>query len=83
VRDRDTMEWFPTEAIAEEKFQGIALKNGLAFYLSLFGPRRPGALKRGMPIYIAPPLCITREQVDDLMDRLDQTLGEWESAVGI
>jgi adenosylmethionine-8-amino-7-oxononanoate aminotransferase len=36
-----------------------------------------------MPIFIAPPLCITREQVDDLMDRLDQTLSEWESAMGI
>jgi adenosylmethionine-8-amino-7-oxononanoate aminotransferase len=83
VRDKDTMEWFPTEANAEERFQGIALKNGLAFYMSLYGPRRPGALKRGMPIFIAPPLCITREQVDDLMDRLDQTLGEWESAMGI
>jgi adenosylmethionine-8-amino-7-oxononanoate aminotransferase len=83
VRDKDTMEWFPPEANADEKFQGIGLKNGLAFYMSLYGPRRPGALKRGMPIFIAPPLCITREQVDDLMDRLDQTLGEWESAMGI
>jgi adenosylmethionine-8-amino-7-oxononanoate aminotransferase len=83
VRDKDTMEWFPPEANADEKFQAIGLKNGLAFYMSLYGPRRPGALKRGMPIFIAPPLCITREQVDDLMDRLDQTLGEWESAMGI
>jgi adenosylmethionine-8-amino-7-oxononanoate aminotransferase len=83
VRDRDTMEWFSPEANAEEKFQGIALKNGLAFYMTLYGPRRPGALKRGMPIFIAPPLCISREQVDDLMDRLDQTLAEWESAVGV
>jgi adenosylmethionine-8-amino-7-oxononanoate aminotransferase len=83
VRDKDTMEWFPSEANADEKFQAIGLKNGLAFYMSLYGPRRPGALKRGMPIFMAPPLCITREQVDDLMDRLDQTLGEWESAMGI
>ena len=83
VRDKDTMEWFPPEANADEKFQALGLKNGLAFYMSLYGPRRPGALKRGMPIFIAPPLCITREQVDDLMDRLDQTLGEWESAMGI
>ena len=83
VRDKDTMEWFPAEAGADEKFQALGLKNGLAFYMSLYGPRRPGALKRGMPIFIAPPLCITREQVDDLMDRLDQTLNEWESAMGI
>jgi adenosylmethionine-8-amino-7-oxononanoate aminotransferase len=83
VRDSSTMEWFPPEAAAEEKFQGIALKNGLAFYMTLYGPRRPGPLKRGMPIFIAPPLCITREQVGDLMDRLDQTLGEWEAVMGI
>jgi len=30
--------------------RAIGLKNGLAFYMSLYGPRRPGALKRGMPI---------------------------------
>jgi adenosylmethionine-8-amino-7-oxononanoate aminotransferase len=83
VRDKDTMEWFPPEANADEKFQALGLKNGLAFYMSLYGPRRPGALKRGMPIFIAPPLCITREQIDDLMDRLDQTLGEWESTMAI
>ncbi|HWO02201.1 MAG TPA: aspartate aminotransferase family protein [Blastocatellia bacterium] len=83
VRDKDTMEWFPAEAAADEKFQAIGLKNGLAFYMSLYGPRRPGALKRGMPIFIAPPLCITREQVDDLMDRLDQTLNEWETTMRI
>ena len=83
VGDKETMEWFSPEANADEKFQGIGLKNGLAFYMSLYGPRRPGALKRGMPLYIAPPLCITREQVDDLMDRLDDTLGEWEKAMGI
>src|SRR4026207_1451206 len=44
VRDKETMEWFPPEANADEKFQGIGLKNGLAFYMSLYGPRRPGAL---------------------------------------
>ncbi len=83
IRDKETMDYFAPEARAEEKFQGIALKNGLAFYMSLFGPRRPGSLKRGMPIYIAPPLSITREQMDDLLDRLDQTLVEWEQAMGI
>jgi adenosylmethionine-8-amino-7-oxononanoate aminotransferase len=83
VRNSDTMEYFPPEADAEQKFQGIALKNGLAFYMTLFGPRRPGALKRGMPLFIAPPLCITREQVDDLVDRLEHTLTEWELTMGI
>ena len=59
------------------------MKNGLAFYMTLYGPRRPSALKRGIPIFIAPPLCITRNQVDDMIDRLDQTLIEWEQSMGI
>jgi adenosylmethionine-8-amino-7-oxononanoate aminotransferase len=83
IRDRETMDYFAPEAGAEEKFQAVALKNGLAFYMSLYGPRRPGALKRGMPIFIAPPLSITRDQIDDLLDRLDQTLTEWEQAMGV
>jgi adenosylmethionine-8-amino-7-oxononanoate aminotransferase len=83
VRDKEQMDYFPPEAEAEQKFQGIALKNGLAFYMTLYGPRRPSALKRGIPIFIAPPLCITREQVDDLIDRFDQTLIEWEQAMDI
>jgi adenosylmethionine-8-amino-7-oxononanoate aminotransferase len=87
VRDRyassGLAEWFPPEANAEEKFQGIALKNGVTLNMSLYGPRRPGAMKCGMPIFIAAPPCITREQVDDLMARVDQTLGEWESAMRI
>jgi adenosylmethionine-8-amino-7-oxononanoate aminotransferase len=36
-----------------------------------------------MPLIIAPPLCIPRAQVHHLMDSMDQTLGEWESAKGI
>lgn len=51
--------------------------------MTLYGPRRPSALKRGIPIFIAPPLCITRNQVDDMIDRLDQTLIEWEQSMGI
>jgi adenosylmethionine-8-amino-7-oxononanoate aminotransferase len=34
--------------------------------------------KRGLPFWIAPPLCITREQTDELLDCLDKTLTEWE-----
>ncbi len=83
VANKETMDFFPPEAHAEQKFQSIGLKNGLAFYATLFGPRRPSTHKRGLPIFIAPPLCITREQVDELMDALDTTLTEWEQSLGL
>ncbi len=38
--------------------------------------------RRGLPLFIAPPLVITREEIDELIDRLDVTLGEWEAALG-
>ena len=82
VADKETMDFFAPEQNGEETFQAIALKNGLAFYATLYGPRRPSTKKRGLPIFITPPLCITREQVDDLIDRLDQTLTELEETLG-
>ena len=38
---------------------------------------------RGLPTWISPPICITEEQVDDMMDRFDATLTEWEHALGV
>ncbi|MFQ5933360.1 MAG: aspartate aminotransferase family protein [Dehalococcoidia bacterium] len=83
VSNKETMEFFPPEVNAEEKFQGIALKNGLAMYGTLYGPRRPAAHTRGLPLFIAPPLCITKEQVDELVDALDRSLTEFEKEVGV
>jgi adenosylmethionine-8-amino-7-oxononanoate aminotransferase len=34
--------------------------------------------KRGLPFWISPPLCITKEQVDELLDAVDTTLTDWE-----
>ena len=82
VRDKETMEFPPPSEEPEQLFQALAYKNGLSFYMSLYGPRRPGAMKRGVPIFITPPLCITKEQVDDLVDRLDRTVQEWDQAIG-
>ena len=83
VKSKETLGFFDHDAHAEHKLQAIALKNGLAFYATLYGSRRGPALNRGLPLFIAPPLCITREQVDDLLDRLDQTLTEWEKELGV
>ncbi|MFQ5874613.1 MAG: aminotransferase class III-fold pyridoxal phosphate-dependent enzyme, partial [Dehalococcoidia bacterium] len=83
VSNKETMEFFPPETNAEETFQGIALKNGLALYGTLYGPRRPPAHTRGLPIFIAPPICVTREQVDELLDALDRSLTEFEQVMEV
>ena len=32
---------------------------------------------------ISPPLTITTAEVDDMVDRLDRSLSEWEEALGV
>jgi len=83
VGNPETREFFGREQNAEEQFQALGLKNGLMFYSALYGARRKPLFRRGLPMMVTPPLSITREQVDDLMERLDQTLSEWEASFGI
>ena len=83
VSNKETLEFFPPEVNAEEVFQSIALKNGLALYSSLWGPRRPQNLNRGLPMFIAPALITTKEQVDDILDAVDRSLTELESELGV
>ena len=81
IKDKNTLEFFDRDQQAEKLWQALALKNGLALYGSLYGPRRQPAFKRGIPAWISPPLSITSEQVFDLMERLEATLSEWEAVV--
>lgn len=81
VRNKDTMEFFEPSQQAEKLFQSLALKNGLALYGTLYGPRRQPAFQRGIPVWISPPLSITKEQVDDMMGRLEDTFEQWEAAL--
>ncbi len=81
VKDKETMEFFDPDQRAEHLFQQLAVKNGLVMYGTLYGARRQPAFRRGLPMWIAPPLCITGDQIEDMMDRLDQTLTEWEQAL--
>lgn len=81
VRDKDTMEFFEPSQQAEKLFQSLALKNGLALYGTLYGPRRQPAFRRGLPVWIAPPLSITAEQLDDMMGRFEETIAQWEAAL--
>ena len=81
VRDKETMEFPAPEAQPEVLFQSIAYKHGLSFYTTLYGPRRPSAMKRGVALFFTPALCITRGQVDDLVERLDRTVREWDRLI--
>ncbi len=78
VKNKDTMEYFDQDQKAEHLFQQLAMKNGLVMYGTLYGARRQPAFRRGLPFWISPPLCITEDQINDMMARLDQTLTEWE-----
>jgi adenosylmethionine-8-amino-7-oxononanoate aminotransferase len=79
VRNKDTMEFFEPGQQAEKLFQSLALKNGLALYGTLYGPRRQPAFRRGLPVWISPPLSVTGEQIDDIMSRLLDTFQQWEA----
>jgi adenosylmethionine-8-amino-7-oxononanoate aminotransferase len=83
VENKASGEYFEPDRQAEGLFQSLALKNGLVFYGTLYGPRRQPLFKRGLPLWIAPPLSITSVQVDDMMERLDDTFHEWEEQLGV
>jgi len=83
VANKETMDFFPRGAQAELHFQSTGLEKGIVFYNSLFGSRRPSMEKRGLPMFISPPLCITKEQVDELLDATDATLTTWEEKMGV
>jgi putrescine aminotransferase len=83
VKNKGTMEFFDQDQRAEMLFQQLGLKNGLALYGTLYGGRRQPAVRRGLPFWISPPLCINEDQVNTMMDRLDYTLTEWERSLGV
>ena len=68
VKDRDTREKFPKEAELANKMAPLMDKHGL--------------LGRGGDIIlIAPPLCITKDEVDHVVSQVDQIIGELEEVL--
>ena len=66
VKDRDTKEKFPKEAKLGDKLSRLLDENRI--------------LGRGGDVIpIAPPLCITRSEVDDLVTRLDNAISQVEA----
>lgn len=75
--------FFDPEAEAEQKFQRAALDNGVALYSTLYGQRRRPVLQRGLPMWIAPAFVISDDELSDMMERVDRTLGQWEDQLGV
>ena len=83
VASKESGEYFESNKGAEGVFQSISLKNGLAFYSTLYGARREPIFKRGLPLMISPPISINKNQIDDLMHRLNESLDEWQEEMGV
>ena len=83
VASKESGEYFESSKGAEGVFQSIALKNGLAFYSTLYGARSEPIFKRGLPLMISPPISINKNQIDDLMHRLNESLDEWQEEMGV
>ncbi len=70
VQDRDTRTPFAPEKGMNSLLTQEAAKQGLIIY-----PRRPIYGLRGDHVLIAPPLIVSKEQVQEILRRLDRALG--------
>ena len=68
VKDRDTKEKFPKEAELAGKMRSLLKQHGLL-------------TREGDTIFMAPPLCITRDEVDHMVGQVDEVVGELERAL--
>ena len=66
VKDRDAKEKFPKEAEIDKKMQPILDRHGLL------------TRARDNTIFMAPPLCITKDEVDHMVKQVDEVVGELE-----
>lgn len=66
VKDRDTKESFPAEAKLSDKMAPLMNEHNLL--------GRPGN-----SIYLAPPLCITRDEVDHVVSQVDSVISKLEA----
>jgi adenosylmethionine-8-amino-7-oxononanoate aminotransferase len=70
VQDRESKRAFPAEAKASLEFRRIAMDHGL-----LIGGRRMNNGAFGEYLMVTPALVITPAQVEDIVDRMEKTLG--------
>ena len=70
VQDRESKKPFPKETALDNTVGQAFNKNYIL-----------GSLARGGDIAIYPPLCVTNDELDELIYRLDQTLSDIESNI--
>ena len=73
VRDRASRTPFPAEFLPTEQVRICGLENGLIIY-----SRRTARGRYGDWFLVAPPLTISMDECDELLERLDRTLLEFE-----
>ena len=71
VNDRETKTHFPKEANVPARLTEIFRRHHLVFRIS------------GPTLNIGPPLCVTREEVDEIVHAIDLSLWELEGELGI
>lgn len=69
VRDKATKEVFSAKIFASDRIRQIGLEHGLMLY-----SRRQNGGRYGEWSLICPPLVMTQDEADDMIDRLDATL---------
>ena len=71
VSDRETKASFPEEAEVAKRLNDKFIEHGLILETN------------GKVIGINPPLCITRDEVDEIVHALDSSIGDVEKELGI
>ena len=69
VQDRETKEYFPAEAELGSRLTQAFSENGII-------------LSGGNAINVAPPLCITRGEIDELLSAMDRGIGQTARELG-
>ncbi len=69
VRDRETKEYFPAEADLRDRMTRAFSENGLI-------------LRGGDAINIAPPLCVTSSEIDQIVSVVDRVIGQTARGLG-
>lgn len=74
VSDQDAKTSLPAETEAADRVRIHGLENGLIIY-----SRRTSGGRFGDWFIVAPPLCVTRDECDDIIERLAKTLEALET----
>lgn len=83
VKDKETREFFPPDTDAELLLQKTAIEHGLVLYCTLYTRKQQPLKRRGMLMLISPPLSISRTEVDEMIDRVEHMLTDWEERLGL